>query len=150
MKGEYIPVNDGWGIIGWNYKCPECNHITEFTDCEDGCEECGFSEEYVDPHDLFENKNKEVMKKKSINQILTDEFVGKIVNLYYENHNKFLDKSELRDHNIKPVQIEIITIETAKGYGEEGRFDIEARRLDNEHIIYFSTHSDANIEFVDK
>ena len=60
MKGKYIPINDGYGIIGFMYNCPMCNHTTPFTDCEEGCEKCDFSEPYVDPDDWYvEQLNKE-------------------------------------------------------------------------------------------
>ena len=56
MKGLYIPFNDGYGIVGYHYKCPECKHETRFTDCEGGCDECGFTEKYVDPDDWYKEK----------------------------------------------------------------------------------------------
>jgi hypothetical protein len=58
MKGKYIPFNDGFGIVGYGYLCPKCEHETKFTDCEEGCEKCGFSEEYVDPDDWYEKQIK--------------------------------------------------------------------------------------------
>lgn len=54
MNGKYIPFNDGYGIVGYHYECPRCSAITKFTDCEEGCEQCGYSEEYVDPDDWYE------------------------------------------------------------------------------------------------
>ena len=51
MRGSYIPFNDGCGIVGYHYVCPECKHVTRFADCEDGCDDCAFSEAYVDPDD---------------------------------------------------------------------------------------------------
>ncbi len=33
MKGKYIPFNDGFGIVGYGYLCPKCEHETKFTDC---------------------------------------------------------------------------------------------------------------------
>ena len=53
MEGRYIPFNDGFGIVGYSYECPKCKHITEFTDCEDGCSNCGFTETYKDPDDWY-------------------------------------------------------------------------------------------------
>ena len=58
MKGEYLSFNDGYGIVGHHYKCPKCDHVTQFQDCEQGCEECGFSESYEDP-DEWNNENYE-------------------------------------------------------------------------------------------
>ncbi len=51
MKGRYIPFNDGYGIVGYSYECPECGKVSQFTDCDDGCEHCGFTEDYVDPEE---------------------------------------------------------------------------------------------------
>lgn len=56
MRGIYLPFNDGCGIVGYFYKCPECQHVTAFTDCEKGCEKCGFSEEYVDADDWYDEQ----------------------------------------------------------------------------------------------
>ncbi len=53
MKGTYIPFNDGYGIIGYSYICPECKHETRFTDCDEGCEKCGFHEPYVDSDEWY-------------------------------------------------------------------------------------------------
>lgn len=56
MEGEYIPFNDGYGIVGFGYECPKCGHVTWFVTCEIGCEECGFTEPfYVDPDDWFDD-----------------------------------------------------------------------------------------------
>ena len=51
MKGNYIPFNDGYGIVGYHYECPECGSVSSFQDCEEGCISCGFNEPYVDPDD---------------------------------------------------------------------------------------------------
>lgn len=56
MKGQYIPFNDGYGIVGYHYKCPKCDNVTKFTDCEDGCKKCGYSEPYKDPDDWYEER----------------------------------------------------------------------------------------------
>ncbi len=56
MKGKYIPFNDGYGIVGYGYLCPECNHETKFTDCQEGCKECKFYEPYVDPDEWYEKE----------------------------------------------------------------------------------------------
>lgn len=53
MLGKYIPFSDDCGIVGYHYECPKCEHITEFTDCEEGCENCKFSEPYTDPDELL-------------------------------------------------------------------------------------------------
>ena len=58
MEGQYEPFCDDCGIVGYSYVCPKCNHTTYFTDCEEGCSECGFSEPYEDPDDWYENKIK--------------------------------------------------------------------------------------------
>lgn len=59
MKGKYIPFNDGFGIVGWHYKCPKCSHITTFiVDCSEGCEKCGFEEPAVDPNDWYEKRSR--------------------------------------------------------------------------------------------
>jgi uncharacterized protein (DUF983 family) len=62
MKGKYIPFNDGFGIVGYGYECPECEHHSLFTDCEEGCKKCGFKEPYKDPDDWFDEFLKEVKK----------------------------------------------------------------------------------------
>ena len=58
MQGQYIPFNDGWGIVGYGYKCPACSHETLFTTSDSGCEVCGFSEEYVDPGEWYAEQMK--------------------------------------------------------------------------------------------
>ena len=63
MKGVYIPFNDGWGIVGYGYECPECEHLTQFTSCEEGCEKCGYSEEYVDPNEWHDKYAKMFERK---------------------------------------------------------------------------------------
>ena len=55
MKGEYIPFNDGFGIVGFGYKCPKCGEVTQFTNCDDGCANCGYFEKYEDPDDWYDN-----------------------------------------------------------------------------------------------
>lgn len=56
MRGSYTPINDGCGIVGYYYVCPECKHETEFINCDSGCEKCGFSEPFVDPDRWYELK----------------------------------------------------------------------------------------------
>ena len=63
MKGRYVPFNDGYGIVGFGYVCPECNHESEFTTCEEGCEECEFSEPYVDPDDWYVDQMDKLLNK---------------------------------------------------------------------------------------
>lgn len=58
MQGKYIPYSDGFGIIGFSYECPKCSHITDFHDCEQGCEECKHSEPYTDPDHWYEEELK--------------------------------------------------------------------------------------------
>lgn len=60
MRGSYIPFNDGWGIVGYGYECPECGHITGFTDCETGCERCNYTEDYTDPDDWYDEQIKNI------------------------------------------------------------------------------------------
>lgn len=54
MRGAYIPFNDGCGIVGYGYLCPECGHETLFSDCDDGCESCDFSEPFEDPDEWYD------------------------------------------------------------------------------------------------
>ena len=63
MEGKYIPFNDGYGIVGFEYECPKCKHITLFVTCDVGCEECGFTEPYVDPDDWYEEQLKPQIQK---------------------------------------------------------------------------------------
>jgi hypothetical protein len=56
MEGQYIPFDDEYGIVGYGYKCPKCNRVSQFTDCEEGCSTCGFSEPYVDQDDWYEEE----------------------------------------------------------------------------------------------
>jgi len=58
MEGQYIPFNDGFGIVGYGYECPKCKHESMFTTCDDGCEECGFKEPYKDPDDWYDEEMK--------------------------------------------------------------------------------------------
>ena len=54
MCGSYTPFCDGYGIVGWHYNCPKCKHETRFSDSEQGCEDCGYSEDYVDPDEWYD------------------------------------------------------------------------------------------------
>ena len=54
MIGRYIPFNDGCGIVGYGYLCPECEWHTLFTACDVGCEKCGYFEPYVDPDEWYD------------------------------------------------------------------------------------------------
>lgn len=56
MIGKYVPFNDGYGIVGYGYECPRCDFVTQFTTSEEGCSECGFSEEYKDPDDWYDEE----------------------------------------------------------------------------------------------
>jgi len=67
MKGLYSPFNDGYGIVGYHYLCPDCRHVSRFTNCEDGCEKCGFAEEYVDPDEWYEEQMKLPVKERAWN-----------------------------------------------------------------------------------
>jgi len=69
MRGSYIPFHDGYGIVGYNYRCPECDYITTLTDCETGCSKCGFSEPYVDPDEWFEEEIKKPSEEWAWNKI---------------------------------------------------------------------------------
>lgn len=65
MRGEYVPFNDGHGIVGYHYRCPECGCETPFADCEEGCGECDFSEPYEDPDDWHDKliERRDIMRK---------------------------------------------------------------------------------------
>ena len=54
MEGLYLPLTDDYGIIGFFYKCPKCNHENNFRDSDDGCEKCDFEEDYVDPDEWYD------------------------------------------------------------------------------------------------
>lgn len=56
MLGSYLPFNDGFGIVGYGYECPKCGYTTQFTNCEEGCEKCNFSEPFVDPDDWYDDE----------------------------------------------------------------------------------------------
>ena len=55
MEGIYIPFNCEM-TESYHYKCPKCKHETRFTDCEQGCEKCYFTEKYVDPDDWYKEQ----------------------------------------------------------------------------------------------
>jgi hypothetical protein len=67
MEGQYRPFNDGYGIVGYSYLCPQCDHETMFTKSDDGCEKCGFFEEYVDPGEWYEEQMKMSIKDRAWN-----------------------------------------------------------------------------------
>jgi hypothetical protein len=68
MKGQYIPISDDFGIIGYYYKCPICNNESQFTDCEIGCNKCGFKEPYVDPDDWHDEQMNLPIKERAWNK----------------------------------------------------------------------------------
>ena len=68
MKGQYIPFNDGYGIVGYDYKCPQCGHETRFAFSDEGCEQCGFSEDYVDPDEWYDEQMKLPASERAWNQ----------------------------------------------------------------------------------
>ena len=53
MQGEYLPINGGYGIIGYDFLCPKCNHTNRFATNE-SCEECDFDQEYKDPDEWYD------------------------------------------------------------------------------------------------
>jgi hypothetical protein len=55
MKGIYIPFNEDYGIVGFHFKCPKCNHTNEFSTNE-GCDKCDFKQEYKDADDWYEQE----------------------------------------------------------------------------------------------
>jgi len=67
MKGQYSPFNDGFGIVGYGYVCPKCKHETLFTDCEQDCKNCGFSEKYEDPDDWYEGEMAKPVEQRAWN-----------------------------------------------------------------------------------
>jgi len=58
MRGKYIPFSDDCGIVGYHYECPECEHVTLFTLSDEGCEDCGYNEGFVDPDEWYEKECK--------------------------------------------------------------------------------------------
>jgi len=53
MKGTYIPINDGTGIIGFSFKCPQCNHLNLFSSNE-SCDACDLEQSYEDPDEWYD------------------------------------------------------------------------------------------------
>ena len=52
----FVAENDGYGIVGYSFICPYCDHFTRFVDEEDDgqvCESCG----EVSMHIKFEPEN---------------------------------------------------------------------------------------------
>lgn len=44
MGEKFWFENDGYGIVGWSFKCDHCNKINSFAGCPDSvkeCEKCG-------------------------------------------------------------------------------------------------------------
>jgi len=60
MKGAYEQI-----IEGYSYVCPECSYANRFSFSDDGCGECGFREEYVDPDEWFDGNTKLIKKIKN-------------------------------------------------------------------------------------
>ena len=65
MEGHYLPFGDGCGIVGYIYVCPKCNHESMFTDCEQGCEKCYHTEEYVCADDWYTEEMKKPEKERA-------------------------------------------------------------------------------------
>lgn len=43
MKAELYGINDGWGIVGYGFECPNCESRSGFinyTESEHACEDC--------------------------------------------------------------------------------------------------------------
>ena len=57
MKTNFITIDDGCGIVGIAYKCPECKKVSMFVihdDIEeDGCEHCGHKETFTDEQKIY-------------------------------------------------------------------------------------------------
>ena len=68
MQGQYIPCNDGVGIIGYDYQCPICGHVTRFAFSDDGCEQCGYAEAYVDPDEWYDEQMKLPVQERAWNK----------------------------------------------------------------------------------
>jgi hypothetical protein len=51
MIGQYIPFNDGYGIVGYKYLCPRCNYLSNFTHTG-YCPKCKFHEITPDPDEI--------------------------------------------------------------------------------------------------
>ena len=60
MKGAYEQI-----IEGYSYVCPECSYANRFSFSDDGCGECGFREEYVDPDEWLDGNTKLIKKIKN-------------------------------------------------------------------------------------
>ena len=69
MEGIYQPFCDDYGIVGWHYKCPKCNHITKFV-YEPSCGnvQCNFEEEYVDADDWYNEEMSKPEKERAWNK----------------------------------------------------------------------------------
>lgn len=67
MEGQYIPFSDDYGIIGFNYLCPKCEHENLLQDCDDGCKECGFKESYTEPCRWYDNEMNKTLENRSWN-----------------------------------------------------------------------------------
>lgn len=67
MKGIHLPISDDYGIIGFSYKCPECNHENNFQDSDLGCQKCGFEEKYVDPEYWYDLEIKKPVNHRAWN-----------------------------------------------------------------------------------
>lgn len=67
MKGAYEQI-----IEGYSYVCPECSYANRFSFSDDGCGECGFREEYVDPDEWFDGNTKLLKKIKNRDKLKLD------------------------------------------------------------------------------
>ena len=68
MKGYYLPFCDEVGMVGYNYICPECDNENILTNCDEGCENCNFSETYTDADQWYEEEMKKPKKERAWNQ----------------------------------------------------------------------------------
>jgi hypothetical protein len=67
MEGLYLPINDGEGIIGYAYVCPQCHSMTAFVSSDDGCGACEYHESHVDPDDWYEQEMSKPIKERAWN-----------------------------------------------------------------------------------
>jgi hypothetical protein len=44
---EYYALGDGYGIVGYGFKCPSCNQGNEFVDEEDNIHQCKYCHKFI-------------------------------------------------------------------------------------------------------
>ena len=55
MKLNYYPVNDGYGIEGFNWRC-DCGKVLWFPSPGDICSNCDFQLPDIDPDDWYDQQ----------------------------------------------------------------------------------------------